>query len=368
MDLKPAKLTAKEAYDTHVLFHGPGLQCIRTINGVSPKGIEVSAQCQQAPGQWFDKPYAKKWTLDPMMLDAAFQAAILWTWETRQAVCLPNGWESLRLYASYPGHTGDIRILFTVNHEGPHRIQGYFTFLNDEDTVIASIMGFEALTDSSLAEKFKNQPLFDRENILAFAQGDPSQAFGEPYKVFDRDREIARLPRPPYFFMDRVIQTDHTPWEMQPGGWIEAEYDIPESEWYFKANHSQAMPFCILLEIALQPCGWLAAYAGSALHSEDRLHFRNLGGKAALISSPRPHSGTLTMRSRMTEVSKAGGMIIQDFDMEVLNNGEMIYQGTTNFGFFTTEALANQVGIRNSQFYQKLSSKAQTVSFSSQAP
>ena len=370
MDLEPAQLTAKEAYENHILFHGPGLQCIRKINGVSAKGIEVSMRCEKAPDQWFAKPYAKKWTLDPMMLDAAFQAAILWTWETRKAVCLPNAWDSLRVYASYPGHDRDIRILFTVNHDGPHRIQGYFTFLDNKDTVIASIMGFEALTDTSLAEKFKNPPLFDREKILAFAQGDPSQAFGAPYKVFGREREIARLPRPPYFFMDRVVQTDHRPWEMQPGGWIQAEYDIPEAEWYFRANHTQAMPFCILLEIALQPCGWLAAYAGSALHSQDRLHFRNLGGKATLVRNPLPHSGTLTMRSRMTEVSKAGGMIIQDFDMEVLNNGKMVYRGTTNFGFFTTEALANQVGIRNSRFYRELSpsDKAKPVSFSPQAP
>ena len=31
------------------------------------------------------------------------------------------------------------------------------------------------------------------------------------------------------------------------------------------------MPFCILLEIALQPCGWLAAYMGSALKSDQDL-------------------------------------------------------------------------------------------------
>ena len=29
------------------------------------------------------------------------------------------------------------------------------------------------------------------------------------------------------------------------------------------------MPFAVLLEVALQPCGWLAAYMGSALTSDD---------------------------------------------------------------------------------------------------
>jgi 3-hydroxymyristoyl/3-hydroxydecanoyl-(acyl carrier protein) dehydratase len=58
--------------------------------------------------------------------------------------------------------------------------------------------------------------------------------------------------------------------------------------------------------------------------------------------------GTLTMRSRMTTVSEAGGLIIQDFDMEVLNGTEILYKGHTNFGFFTKEALANQTGIKAS--------------------
>jgi len=45
----------------------------------------------------------------------------------------------------------------------------------------------------------------------------------------------------------------------------------------------------------------------------------------------------------------AGGMIIQDFDLAVLKDGVPVYEGTTNFGFFTAGALANQVGIRDSR-------------------
>src|SRR6185503_8232706 len=58
-------------------------------------------------------------------------------------------------------------------------------------------------------------------------------------------------------------------------------------------------------------------------------------------------TGTLTTRVRMTRVSEAGGMIIQDFDMQMTCAGRPIYDGTTQFGFFTSEALAKQVGIRD---------------------
>jgi len=161
--------------------------------------------------------------------------------------------------------------------------------------------------------------------------------------------------------MDQVSKTDAAQWEMKPGGWIEAQYNIPENEWYFKANRSNTLPFCILLEIALQPCGWLAAYAGSALHSDKRLHFRNLGGNALFNQPLLSDSGTITMRSRITDISKAGDMIIQDFDMEVLKDGEIFYKGHTNFGFFTNEALAKQVGIKNNKMNSYLPSKEQLL-------
>ncbi len=348
MELKPYPVSAKKAYQ-QILFHGTALQGIKKINGYSKKGIEVITCLAPAPDQWMNPALHSKWVIEPLMLDAAFQAAILWTNERLGQVCLPSFIANLRLYASFQSLSGDIRILFTVNEETKNKIKGYFTFLNEDNVVVASITGFEAITNPSLKDKFKNDPLFSRESILAFAEGNPSEAFGEKYTPFNKDRQIARLPRPPYFFMDRVLSADHPQWEMTPGGWIEAQYDIPENEWYFKANRSKTIPYAILLEIALQPCGWLAAYAGSALESEDRLYFRNLGGKATLLKPILNNAGSLTMRSRMKEVSKAGGMIIQDFDIEVLNNGNPVYTGTTNFGFFTQKALSNQVGIRDSE-------------------
>jgi acyl transferase domain-containing protein/3-hydroxymyristoyl/3-hydroxydecanoyl-(acyl carrier protein) dehydratase/NAD(P)-dependent dehydrogenase (short-subunit alcohol dehydrogenase family)/acyl carrier protein len=356
MDLVPCRRTIQEMYDT-ILFHGRDLQAITTISGISEKGIEVIATRGPNPDHWFETPAQSSWIMDPLLMDAAFQAAIIWTWETRGLVCLPSFLASLRIYSSFdtrrqdpsgtPDLKDDVHILFTVNENTEHRIKGYFTFFNSQRVVVASIMGFEAVVDGSLHRKFKPGPLFDREAILSFAQGLPSQAFGEKYRMFDKDRQIARLPRPPYFFMDRILTADHPQWEMQPGGWIETEYDVPEDAWYFNANHTHTMPLCILMEIALQPCGWLAAYAGSALHSDARLYFRNLGGKARLMGHVSKDAGTLTIQTRMTDVFKAGDMIIQEFDLTVTNRGKRIYQGTTRFGFFTAQALAEQKGIRN---------------------
>jgi len=364
MNLAPWDISMDQAYET-ILFHEGDLQCISHICGVSPKGIEVMTTTAPDISTWYKNAHARQWTMDPMVLDAAFQTAILWTFHNCGQVCLPASFANLRIFKAFPRQSGHkVRILFTVNHQDQHKIKGYFTFLDENNTVIASIMGFEAVMDSGLLDKFKSRPLFDRDKILAFAQGNPSEAFGEPYKLFDQEREIARLPRPPYFFMDAVTKADHPAWQTAPGGWIETTYKIDKDAWYFAANHSDTMPFCILLEVALQPCGWLAAYGGAALLSEERLHFRNLGGNARLVKNLTRTSGAVKIRVRMTEVSKAGGMIIQNFDMDVLNKGQSIYKGTTNFGFFTADALAKQVGIRDPEAFvtvEKSSRKSDIV-------
>jgi len=189
--------------------------------------------------------------------------------------------------------------------------------------------------------------LYDSDRILAFAVGRPSTAFGERYLVFDADRRIARLPGPPYKFLDRITDIHAEAWHLAPGGWIEAQYDVPPDEWYFRANRQPSMPFAIVLEIALQPCGWLAAYLGSALRNKDDLSFRNLGGTATLYEEVFGDAGTLTVRVRITKVSEAGGMIVQSFDMQIWRAGRIVYAGETQFGFFSAAALAQQVGIRD---------------------
>ncbi len=194
--------------------------------------------------------------------------------------------------------------------------------------------------------------LFDHDRILAFAVGKPSVAFGEPYRIFDEGRIIARLPGPPYQFLDRITRIDCEPWKMVAGGSIVAEYDVPPDAWYFAAERQPTMPFSVLLEVALQPCGWLAAYIGSALTSPIDLSFRNLGGKAELLRPVRPDEGTLTIDVKITSVSASAGMILQNYTFEVRSGAESIYKGTTSFGFFSKTALSQQVGMREARLYE----------------
>ena len=193
--------------------------------------------------------------------------------------------------------------------------------------------------------------IYDHDKILAYAVGNPSEAFGAKYKIFDLDRVIARLPGPPYEFVDRVTEVVGEPWELKAGCGCQTQYQIPVDAWYFAQNRQTIMPFCILLEIVLQPCGWLAAYAGSALTSKTDLSFRNLGGKATQYKEITNTSGLLQMDVTMTNVSLSGGMIIQRYEMAVTGESGMVYAGYTEFGFFSKTALAQQLGVQGATLY-----------------
>jgi 3-hydroxymyristoyl/3-hydroxydecanoyl-(acyl carrier protein) dehydratase len=111
------------------------------------------------------------------------------------------------------------------------------------------------------------------------------------------------------------------------------------------------MPFAVLLEIALQPCGWLAAYLGSALTSETDLSFRNLDGQATLHRPLTRNSGCIRAQAKITKVSSSGGMIIQAFSVSLHDAEGVLYTCETVFGFFSKASLNQQIGIREAEWY-----------------
>ncbi len=186
---------------------------------------------------------------------------------------------------------------------------------------------------------------YGHDRILEFATGRPSLAFGERYLPFDDERFIARLPGPPYCFLDRIIDVKGDPWQVKAGAACTAEYFAGPDSWYFDAGGTGEMPFAVLLEIALQPCGWLAAYVGSALSQDRPLHFRNLGGEATLVRPVDRRNGLLTTEVELTSADQGAGMWIQHYDIEVKDEVGPVYRGSSYFGFFPPEALAQQVGL-----------------------
>ncbi|MBU4569377.1 MAG: beta-ketoacyl synthase, partial [Alphaproteobacteria bacterium] len=151
----------------------------------------------------------------------------------------------------------------------------------------------------------------DEAALLDCASGPPSAAFGAMYERFDREGRVPRLPQPPYHVMTRVTEVSTRPGVQQVGARIKAEYDIPPDAWYFADNRSGSMPFAVLNEIVLQPCGWLASHCGFALEGGER--FRNLEGDGKVQHMIGPHDGTICVETTLSSFSKVGPMTIVAF-------------------------------------------------------
>ena len=201
----------------------------------------------------------------------------------------------------------------------------------------------EAAVPKTVAEV--NGFRFDQRSLLACAWGKPSQAFGPMYACFDGPRRVARLPGPPYHFMSRVVRIEGEMGACQAGASIEVEYDVPAEAWYFAENGHPVMPFCVLLEVALQPCGWLASFAGSALGTDQDLAFRNLDGTGQMLAEVRPGAGSLRTIATLASVSRSGGMVLESFRVRCLLGETPVYEMQTGFGFFPAATFENQAGL-----------------------
>ena len=192
---------------------------------------------------------------------------------------------------------------------------------------------------------------FGYDSLIACALGKPTRAFGPMYAPFDSHRTVARLPGPPYHFISRVTDIDPTAQNaMRSKVDLTVEYDVPKDAWYFSDNGAPVMPYAVLLEAALQPCGWLASYIGCALTRDDiDLAFRNLDGTTTQFMEVTPELGTLETHAHLKNVARAGGNIIVSFLVEMramdLPGAPLVLTMDTVFGFFPPESLAAQIGL-----------------------
>lgn len=185
---------------------------------------------------------------------------------------------------------------------------------------------------------------FDDVAILCTAIGRPSDAFGPSYVPFDGSRRLSRLPSPPYKFFSRVHSLNAPAGEAKKGASVVAEYDIPAADWYFDDGRG-VMPWAVLLEAALQPCGWLALATGLPLKTPEGLYFRNLDGDAVVYRNLTPGPNRLVTSVTLKDVSTSGGISLVSFDVACRDDHGEVLTLTTSFGFFPAAALSRQVGL-----------------------
>lgn len=188
---------------------------------------------------------------------------------------------------------------------------------------------------------------FNYESLIHSAWGKPSDAFGAVCRFHDDGlNRCPRLPGPPYHFMSRIIAIEAEFGKPQKGARIISEYDIPADAWYFTENAFPSMPYAVLMEIALQPCGWLSTFTQyNELKSMGEALFRNLDGEAKLYREITPADKIIQIEVTMLSSYQVSSTIIVNYHVICTIAEKMVYQLKTSFGFFSPAAFAEQKGL-----------------------
>ncbi len=155
--LKAYSRTVERAYG-EILFHGEDMRFIRSVAGVSDKGIALDASASLPPASWLRRPLRDRWLADPAALDAAFQGMILWTFENSGACSLPNMAASYRQYAPQFPAKG-VRIVARVTRALEHNAVADIDFMDEKGNLVARMEGYDSTVDKSLNAAFRKTEL-----------------------------------------------------------------------------------------------------------------------------------------------------------------------------------------------------------------
>lgn len=210
-----------------------------------------------------------------------------------------------------------------------------------------------APADSKYANRVPDTLPFTPYHMFEFATGDIENCFGPDFSIY-RGLIPPRTPCGDLQLTTRVVAIDGKRGELKKPSSCIAEYEVPANAWYYAKNsHHAVMPYSVLMEISLQPNGFISGYMGTTLgFPGQELFFRNLDGSGKLLRHVDLRGKTIVNDSRLLSTVIAGSNIIQNFSFELSCDGEPFYQGKAVFGYFKGDALKNQLGIDNGKTTQ----------------
>jgi len=191
------------------------------------------------------------------------------------------------------------------------------------------------------------KPAYDEVAIQSFADGSVAKCFGAHYAPFDARPFVQRNPCLDLKLLTRVQEVSGEPRNFSKPASLIAEFDVNEMNWYFSDETSIApLPACVLLEIALQPCGFLGAWMGSIFEfSDDDLHFRLVEGHAKLLERPELRDRKILTKVQLDRMTRFDGQVIEHFTYQLstdLSPDHPFLEGVALFGYFPEWALERQ--------------------------
>ncbi len=148
---EPIDRSLDQIYD-ELLFHGPALHGLTSIEGWSGAGIVGRTRTAEAPAQWMQSPIRASWIADPLALDVAFQLMIVWSRNHSERGSLPARLPCYRQYVrSLRG--GELEVTARVREAGERIARADLEWLRDGQ-VVARLDGYECVIDAALNGAF----------------------------------------------------------------------------------------------------------------------------------------------------------------------------------------------------------------------
>ena len=141
-----------------LLFHGPALQGIQEVEGISADAITARTGPTVPPSRWLAEPLRSAWLADPLALDVAFQLMIVWSREIHGAASLPTFAGRYRQFRdSFPGD--GVSVVVKISESGNSWARADMEFLDSDGGLVARLEDYECVVDTSLSEAFTRNRL-----------------------------------------------------------------------------------------------------------------------------------------------------------------------------------------------------------------
>ncbi len=141
-----------------LLFHGPELAGLMAVHGVGDEAIAAECRAAPPPGAWSRRPPRDSWVGDPLALDCAFQALILWSRHRFGAGSLPSGFESYRQFAASFPQDG-VRLAVRIRRGSELGARADVDFLSSRGALVARMEGCSFAIDRGLNAAFRRNTL-----------------------------------------------------------------------------------------------------------------------------------------------------------------------------------------------------------------
>lgn len=211
--------------------------------------------------------------------------------------------------------------------------------------VMLSNSNLSELAVTTIQQPLNRKTIFNRWQLEEFAKGSIAKCFGPEFSVLDQ-RKTPRIPNGRLLLIDRVIKISGQRKSLTSPASITSEFNVKKDAWFIQEKSGYEIPLSILMEIALQPCGILSAYLGTALiiPPENNI-FRNLDGVIRIHSNPGLVGKTIVNNANLIKTTSSAGLFIQEYAFELSVDEQPFLSGQSTFGYFTQQVMEKQSGL-----------------------